>query len=122
MRYFKNVATNEVLGYSQEQIDQGYQDSTLVELTSVELEAHRAVSLNSTISPVTPRQMRQALTKMGLRDAVEAIVATAPQDLKDWWEYATSFEIDHPAVVAMANALTIRQSTLEELFALAHSL
>lgn len=121
MRYFKDEV-GEVYGYTQEQIDQGHASSQLVEMTPEELTRHCHIDINATISPVTPRQIRQALTALGLRGQVESLVAAGSQDLKDWWEFSEKFEIDHPAVIQMAQAIGVGQSKLVELFQLASSL
>lgn len=71
---------------------------------------------------VTPRQIRQALTALGLRDLVEQAISTSEQDVKDWWEFASSFEEDHPQVVAMAQALLVSDEQLHALFVKAASL
>ena len=71
---------------------------------------------------VTPRQIRQALTIAQLRTQVEAAVMGASQNVKDWWEFATSFEENHPEVVAMASAIGVGESALHELFVLAETL
>ena len=70
----------------------------------------------------SPRQIRQALTLAGLRDSVEAAVLEGDQDMKDWWAYATSFEEDHPVVIAMATALGVSDVDLHELFEVAVNL
>ena len=56
-----------------------------------------------------------ALTRAGLRTQVEAAVAAGDQDLKDWWEFSTTFERNNPQVEAMAAAL---QQTPEQVDAL----
>ena len=71
---------------------------------------------------VSPRQIRQALTRANLRTQVESAVASGDQDLKDWWEFATQVEESHPMVVAMASGLGIDGSGLHDLFVLAKSL
>lgn len=71
---------------------------------------------------VSPRQMRQALSQANLRAEVETAVAAGNQDLKDWWEYATSFVENHPQVVTMAQQLNISDAELHDLFVLASSL
>ncbi len=71
---------------------------------------------------VTPRQIRQALTALGLRDLVERAIGASEQDVKDWWEFASSFEEDHPQVVAMAGALEVSDEQLHALFVEAASL
>lgn len=71
---------------------------------------------------VTPRQIRQALTRFGVRAQVESAVAAGDQDLKDWWEFATVVERKHPMVVGMASALGIDSTTLDAIFMAAGAL
>lgn len=75
-----------------------------------------------TTQTVTPRQMRLALNRAGLRAVVEAAVASAPQDVKDSWEYSTLIERDNPVLVSMAATLGISAIEIDDLFALAASL
>ncbi len=79
------------------------------------------VQVNSVII-VSPRQIRQALTQVGLRDSVESIIGVSEQNLKDWWEYATQFESDHPQVIAMGQALSQSEEQIRTLFELARGL
>lgn len=74
------------------------------------------------IAPISPRQIRQALTRTGLRQQVETAVAAGDQDLKDWWEFATVFEREHPMVVAMGDVLGQTPAKLDALWSLAASL
>lgn len=78
-------------------------------------------SLNTTAS-VSPRQIRQALTRASLREDVESAIADSDQDTKDWWAWATSFERNHPKVAMMGTALGQTTEQLDALFALAASL
>lgn len=57
----------------------------------------------------TPWQIRKKLNKEGLRDAVEAYVASdqATQDEKDAWEFATEFREDNPLLINAASMLEI---------------
>lgn len=71
---------------------------------------------------ISPRQIRQALTAAGLRSAVESAVAAGDQDLKDWWEFATQFEREHPMVVSMAAGLGVSTAQLDALFQAAAAL
>ena len=71
---------------------------------------------------VTARQIRLALTQVGLRNAVEAAVAAGDQATKDWYEYANEFERSNPLVVAMGSALGVSEQGMAELFALAATL
>ena len=73
-------------------------------------------------SQVSPRQIRQALNRAGLRAAVEYAVSVSDQDTKDWWEYATVFERNNPQVAGMATALGVSDSQLDDLWRLADSL
>jgi len=74
------------------------------------------------LAPVTPRQIRQGLTQMSLRDQVEAAVTAGNQDLKDWWGFASEFQRFNPHVLAMAMALSVTDQQLDELWALSAKL
>ena len=74
------------------------------------------------VAPISPRQIRQALTRAGLRASVEAAVAAGDQDLKDWYEFSTAFERLNPQVVAMGEALSVSPASLDDLWALGASL
>lgn len=80
------------------------------------------VAVHSIISPVSPRQIRMALTRAGLRAQVEAAVASGDQDLKDWWEFATAFERTNAQVAAMGQALGQSEAQLDALWQLAATL
>lgn len=71
---------------------------------------------------VSPSQIRRALTRSGLRTAVEAAVTVGDQDLKDWWEFATTIERNHQLVIGMALTLGVTESQLDDLFILATTL
>lgn len=71
---------------------------------------------------VSPRQIRQALTTAGMRAAVEAGVAAADQNTQDWWEFATSIEENHLAILAMCAALGITDAQRHDVFVLAATL
>ena len=75
-----------------------------------------------TIAPISPRQIRQALTRAGLRNAVEAAVTAGDQDLKDWYEFSTAFERNNAQVIAMGEALSVSPASLDDLWALGASL
>jgi hypothetical protein len=74
------------------------------------------------LPPISPRQIRQALTRAGLRAAVEAAVSAGDQDLKDWYEFSTAFERLHPQVVVMGSALGQSDTQLDALWAIGLSL
>lgn len=94
--------------------------------TQAEIEAAypaaQAAAARAAIPTVSPRQIRQALTIVGLRASVEAAVAASDQDTKDWWEFATEFERNHIKVVAMINALGVSDQQADDLWLLAASL
>lgn len=71
---------------------------------------------------VSPRQIRQAMSAAGLRAPVEAAIAAADQDTKDWYEFATEFERSHPMVAALAAGLNVTEAQLDGLWVLAGSL
>lgn len=71
---------------------------------------------------LSPRQFRQALTAAGIRAAVEAAVAAADQDTKDWYGYATSFERGNAVLIAMATAMGKTDADIDALFALGATL
>lgn len=67
---------------------------------------------------ISPRQIRLALTRAGLREAVETAVAAGDQDLKDWYEFSTAFERDNAQVEAMRLALGVDSASLDDLWTL----
>lgn len=71
---------------------------------------------------VTPRQLRLALTKFGMRQAVEDYVNTQDITVKDSWEYSSQFERTHPLILAAAAALGKAEADLDALFDLAKTL
>ena len=71
---------------------------------------------------VSPRQIRQALTRTNMRTAVESAVAAGDQDTKDWWEFATEFQRAHPMVAAMGAGLGLTAEQIDSLWVLAGTL
>jgi hypothetical protein len=74
------------------------------------------------VPDVTPRQIRMALSRAGLRTSVEAAIAAGSQDLKDWYEFSTTFQRSQPLVVQMGVDLGQSPAQLDALWALAASL
>jgi hypothetical protein len=70
-------------------------------------------------SPVTRLQFRRALNAAGMRGMVEAALATAPQDAKDAWDCATEVRRDDATLNAMAAALGLSTTQVDDLFRLA---
>lgn len=71
---------------------------------------------------VTRRQFKQALTRIGLRAAVEAAIATADQDTKDWYADSLNFERSNSVMNGMAVALGKTPADIDNLFRLAATL
>jgi hypothetical protein len=80
-----------------------------------------AVAAGAGVISVTPLQMRRALNASNLRDAVEAAVAAAPQDVRDAWEFATEIRRNDALLISLATALGKSDADLDILFQLAAS-
>jgi hypothetical protein len=93
-----------------------------IAITPEEAEALKPVPPPEPIPAISPRQIRQALTRAALRASVEAAVAAGDQDLKDWYEFSTAFERLNPQVTAMGVALNVSEQQLDDLWALGASL
>lgn len=89
------------------------------EVIAAEAEARRIAAIPLVVSP---RQIRQALTRVGLRASVEAAVTAGDQDTKDWYEFATEFQRANPIVVALGAALNVTDRQLDDLWTLAGTL
>lgn len=74
------------------------------------------------LAPVTPLQMRKALSQAGLRQAVEDFVNAADLTTQDAWQYATIIERDNPLIAACGAALGKNDAEIDALFALAATL
>ncbi len=74
------------------------------------------------VTVVTPRQIRLALSQVGLRAAVEDYVAAASQSVKDTWEFSTIIERNNPIIAAGAAELELSDEDIDSLFALAATL
>ena len=71
---------------------------------------------------ISPMQIRMALTQINLRQAVEDVVASGDQDLKDWWEFSTVFLRNHARVEAMRQALGVSDAQVDQIWILGASL
>jgi hypothetical protein len=71
---------------------------------------------------ISPKQIRMALNRTGLRTKIENAVSIGDQDLKDWWEFSLSFERSHPQVTAMGIAIGQTDAQLDEIWTLGASL
>lgn len=77
---------------------------------------------DSPVASVSPVQIRRALRRSGLYEAVAGFVAAADPDVQDAWEYATEIDRHNPLIAAAAAALGKTDTEIDELFRLAASL
>lgn len=82
----------------------------------------RVFSVVDVPESVDARQIRQALTQMGLRQSVEDYVAAGSADLQDWWHYHPTFERHHPLVLEAAQSIGVTGDQLDQLWILAATL
>jgi hypothetical protein len=121
MPYYKNTETND-LHWLDSVEEESYLPATCVGITDEEAATIQAAYIPPTPTKITPRQIRMALTQSNLRTQVETAVAAGDQDLKDWYEFSTYFDRNHPQVLAMATALNVTDAQLDALWALAATL
>lgn len=66
---------------------------------------------------ITPRQIRQQLTAIGLRQTVEDLIsASTDYNLKDWWEYSQDFQRSHPILKEMGEKLGMSEDDMDNFF------
>ena len=65
---------------------------------------------------VTPYQARRALNAVGLREAAEAAIAGANQDVRDAWDYALVIERNSPFIAAVGGSLGLTEHAVDQLF------
>lgn len=71
---------------------------------------------------VYPLQARKALRQAGLKEQVDAHIATLTEPEQEAWEYAIQIERDHPTVASAAAALGLTDEQVDDLFRLAATL
>lgn len=96
-------------------------ETKIVNLTQEEIAAI-SIQAEKIFEKLSPRQIRMALTQLGLRNDVEAAVAAGDQDTKDWYEFSTYFDRNHPQVLAMAQTLGVDDQELDNLWELGSTL
>jgi hypothetical protein len=73
--------------------------------------------------PVSPKQIRLALNRLGLRTLIENCVANSnDQDLKDYWEYSDYIDRYHFLVEQYAIQLGLTTKQVDDIFELAEKL
>ena len=66
---------------------------------------------------ITPRQIRQQLTAIGLRKTVEDLISASDDyDLKDWWNHSQDFQRSHHILKEMGEKLGLTSEQLDEMF------
>lgn len=66
---------------------------------------------------ITPRQIRQQLTVIGLRQTVEDLISSSTDyNLKDWWEYSQDFQRSHPILQEVGIKLGMSESDMDTFF------
>ena len=66
---------------------------------------------------ITPRQIRQQLTAIGLRQTVEDLIsASNDYDLKDWWNHSQDFQRSHPVLLEVATQLGMSEDDMDNFF------
>ena len=83
-----------------------------------EEEVHLYVEINPEPAPITinAKQIRQAFTKFSLRTQIESAVANGSQDLKDWWEYSTTYTDKDKEALEVITIMNISKEKLHEIF------
>lgn len=71
------------------------------------------------IMSVGPLQLRRALREVGMYSAVAAYVETAPEEVKEAWEYATEYKRSDPLFPVVQSAMGLTDAQVDALFALA---
>lgn len=111
-----------VVSYSDRQLDTltadlGAGAAAHADLIAETLAAQQPIPAEPVVVPdVSPRQFRQGLTAAGLRTTVETTIAAADQNTKDWYEYASSFQHDHPVLLALAAGLGVTHEQIGDFF------
>lgn len=70
----------------------------------------------------TKYQICQALSRLGLRQAVESAVDAGSQELQDAWHFAAELREDHPKIMEIATAIGKTPDDIKTIFALAVTL
>lgn len=68
-----------------------------------------------------PLQLRRALRAMGEMETVKTYMETAPEEVQEAWEYATSIPRLDPLVVALQHELGRSDEEVDQIFELALS-
>lgn len=126
MTKYKISYDNKIIEFATENEAQQYKNKNNI---AAEVEIFTEEIIVNTIVPevVTPRQMRVALILSGiLVEDIESVIESLPEPDKSitriTWEYSTEFQRNNPILVAMAPALNLSESDVDQLFILANTL
>ena len=122
MAYYKD--TNNQLHWLDDSAFEHLLPQGCVQITEEEAAAIQEATkpVPAPVTQISPRQIRMALTQLNLRSQVEAAVVAGDQDMKDWYEFSTYFDRNHPQVLAMATALSVTDAQLDALWKLGATL
>jgi len=100
---------------------------TIIKDSDTEYRCYFAGEIQRPVAPdpvpeISAWQMRKALTATGLRDQIEAAVEAAPQEIKDAWQYAATFDRHHPLIVQMVQLMGLSDEQVDAVFALGAAL
>lgn len=70
-------------------------------------------------SEISAAQARVQLRRSGLKDQVEALVASSSDEIRDWYEYASVWHRENTNVAAMSSMIGLSSDQVDELFAAA---
>jgi hypothetical protein len=78
-----------------------------------------AEEIRNELRPITPRQLRLALSRNGtsLAAVTAALEASGDEEAQIEWEYATTFERNAPALLSIASALGMTPDAVDTLWA-----
>lgn len=122
MKYFKDIKTNEVYAYDQEQIDGGWVKDGLVPMTDKEVHAHLNPPPPPPVIPreVTMRQARLQLHKLGIlkdvQPAIDSLDEPQRTEAQIEWDYATSIKRDNASVQLLIEKLELTDEQVGEWF------
>jgi len=83
-------------------------------------DGNQIVAAPVTMPPLSPRQLRLALSRLGKLQDLVIIVASLPEQQREEaeieWEYATSFRRDHPLIVQFSPILGLSEIEVDALW------
>lgn len=99
-----------------------YPFSALGEHTVQDAPAESTTSVAVVPQTLNARQIRRALTALGLREKVEEAISFSDQDTRDWYEFSGEFRRDHPLVLELAEHLGVAAEDLDKLWIVGETL